>query len=231
MLQFADTLDTTAAAAATSAARDLTTVANVKAAMKITNAASDALIAQLITRVTRLIVEDCRLAVDSVGSVPTFATETLTATWLPVPVSFRNFELFLPWRLPVSSIDSVTEDGNALTVGTDYVKLGARGGRLRRLSSGYPFWWNSNQIVVQFKAGFSPSTTLAVNIDPAIEAAAIEQVKSMLFASDRDPNIRSENVQDVAAVTYSVTGGDAMGSRMLLPTVRDMLAPWRSPMP
>ena len=74
-------------------------------------------------------------------------------------------------------------------------------------------------------------TSLATNIDAAIEAAAIEQIKGMLFAADRDPTIRSENVPDLAAVSYSVPGGDVMGAHVLLPAVRDMLAPWRNPAP
>ena len=91
--------------------------------------------------------------------------------------------------------------------------------------------WNTGKIVVTFKAGFSVATSLATNIDAAIEAAAIEQIKAMLFAADRDPTIRSENVPDIAAVSYSVPGGDVMGANVLLPAVRDMLAPWRNPAP
>jgi hypothetical protein len=38
-------------------------------------------------------------------------------------------------------------------------------------------------------------------------------------------------VPDLAAVSYSVPGGDVMGANVLLPAVRDMLAPWRNPAP
>ena len=50
-------------------------------------------------------------------------------------------------------------------------------------------------------------------------------------AADRDPTLRSENVPDVASLSYSVPGGDVMGANVLLPAVRDMLAPWRNPAP
>ena len=230
MRAFADLLDTTAAAASTTTVRSLTTTANVKTALKISVSTSDSLIDFLIPRVTKLIVDDCKLASDAAGSVPTFARETLRATWYVDPDGYnRGVDLFLPWRLPVYSIDSVVEDGNTRTVSTDYVLMSARPGRLRRVSSDTPVDWSPGKIVVVFKAGFDVTTSLATNIDPVIETAAIEQIKAMLYAANRDPALRSENVPDVAAVSWSVPGGDVMGTDVLLPTVRDMLSDWRKP--
>lgn len=230
MRAIADLLETTAAAASTATARNLTTTANVKTALKITTTASDALIDFLIPRVTKLIVDDCRLASDATGSVPTFARETLRATWFIDPEALvRGYDIFLPWRLPLHTVDAVVEDGTALVAGTDYIVTGARPGRLQRVSDDTPVDWSPAKIVVTFKAGFDTATSLATNIDPAIEMAAIEQVKAMLHAAGRDPALRSENVPDVAAVSWSVPGGDTMGNGVLLPTVRDMLAPWRKP--
>jgi hypothetical protein len=234
MRAFADFLETTAAAASSTTARNLTTTANVKTALKIGVSTSDALIDFLIPRVTKLIVDDCKLASDATGSVPTFARETLRATWQVEASSGdsllgRGSDLFLPWRVPVFSIDAVVEDGVALVASTDYVMLGARPGRLQRVSDDTPVDWSTAKIVVTFKAGFDVATSLATNIDPVIETAAIDQIKAMLFAAGRDPALRSENVPDVAAVTWSVPGGDTMGASALLPTVRDMLTPWRKP--
>ena len=230
MRAFADLLETTAAAASTTTARNLTTQANVKTALKIAVSTSDALIDFLIPRVTKLIVDDCKLASDAAGSTPTFARETLRATWQVDPEgACRGVDLYLPWRLPVFSIDSVVEDGATRTVATDFVLMSANPGRLRRVAADEPVEWSPGKIVVVFKAGFDVATSLATNIDPGIEMAAIEQIKAMLFAANRDPAIRSENVPDVAAVTWSVPGGDTMGANVLLPTVRDMLSPWRKP--
>lgn len=231
MRSFADLLETTTAAAATTAARDLTTTTAVKLALKITVTDNDTLIAALITRASRLIADYCRLAKDAAASAPTFSRETLRATYYADTCATRGPELFLPWRLPVSSIDSVVEDGTTLTVSTDYVLLGSMPGRLRRVSSDVATPWSAAKIVVVFKAGFSATATLSANVDPSIEAAAIEQVKGMLFGASRDPSIRSENVPDLASVSYSVPGGDVMGASVLLPAVRDMLAPWRNPAP
>lgn len=231
MRSFADLLETTAAAASTTAARNLTTTANVKTALRISDSASDTLIEALIPRATQLIVDHCRLARDAAGAIPAFGRETLRATWYVEPSACRGSEIYLPWRAPVYSIDSVVEDGTTLTTATDFVLLGAIGGRLRRLSSDAPAEWSGNKIVVTWKAGFSLASTLAASIDAGLEAAAIEQVKAMLFGADRDPTIRSESAPDLAATSYTVPGGDVMGGNVLLPTVRDMLAPWRNPAP
>lgn len=228
MRAFPDLLETVTAAASTTAARSLTSRANVKTALKISDTASDTLIDALIPRVSALIVAWCRLAADDAGSVPTFGRETLRATWQAC-TGDRGSDLWLPWRLPVSSIDSVTENGSTLNVITDYVRLGARPGRLRRVSDGEATSWSSSAVIVEFKAGFA--ATLADNVDATIEAAVIEQLKAMLKAADRDPALRSEAVPDLASRSFSVTGGDVMGASVLLPAVRDMLTPWRCPQP
>lgn len=230
MRAISDLLETTNAAASTAVARNLTSTANVKTALKISTTASDGLIDFLIPRVTKLIVDDCRLAADATGSVPTFARETLRATWhVDVDPLARGIDIFLPWRVPLYTVDSVVEDGIALVANTDYVLTGTRPGCLRRVSDGTPVEWSVAKIVVTFKAGFDTATSLATNIDPVLEMAAIEQVKAMLYAADRDPAVRSANVPDVAAISWSVPGGDTMGASALLPTVRDMIAPWRKP--
>ena len=232
MRAFSDLLETVTPAAATTAARSLTTTASVKTALKITStdATRDALIDALIPRVTQDIVDWCRLARDGAGTAPTFGSETLRATFRTTS-GYRGAELFLPWRLPVSSITSVVEDGVTLSAGTDYVLKGAMAGRIERLSDSAAIEWSTAKIVVVFVAGYSVSTSLATNIDPAIEAAAIEQVKGQLFGADRDPTIRSENVPDVAAISYSVPGGDVMGAEVLLPAVRSRLARFRNTTP
>lgn len=215
-------------AALTSAARSLTTSTSVQTALRISGSESDELIAALIPRVSALIVSWCRLAPDDAGAQPTFGLETLRATW-QADGDGRGNDLWLPWRLPVSSVDSVTEDGTSLAAGADYVRIGARPGFLRRVSNGIACCWSAGTVVVEFKAGFA--SPAADTVEATIEAAAIEQIRAMLHGADRDPSIRSESVPDLGARTYSVTGGDVMGASVLLPAVRDMLAPWRCPQP
>lgn len=230
MRAFADLLETTAAATDDATNRSLTTVVKVKEALRITDTDSDTIIAALIPRATALIVAWCRLARDGAGAKPTFARETLRATWHAEPIASRGSDLYLPWRVPVFSIDSVVEAGANLTVFTDYLLLGSTPGLLRRMSTDTPGEWSRSKIVVTFKAGFSVSTSLATNIDPTIETACIEQVKGMLYAADRDPVIRSESFDGLGNIAYNSTGGDMLGADVLLPSVRDMLAPWRNPL-
>ena len=230
MRSFADLFETVTAAASTDAERNLTTSAAVKAALRITTTDSDTLIADLIPRVSQLVTDHCRLARDAAGSKPTFARETLRATWhASSDHRCRGVELYLPWRLPLVSIDSVVEDGETLTAGTDFVVTGARPTRLQRMSGDTPIDWANAKIVVTFKAGFA--TTMSGNIDEALEAAAIEQLSAMIAGAGRDPLIRSESFEGLGTVAYSTAGGDMLGAQFLLPSVRDMLAPWRNPLP
>lgn len=227
MQSFADLLETTAQADSSDTERNLTTTAAVKTALKITNSDSDGLIATLIPRVTGLIVNDCRLARDAAGAEPTFALETLRATWYAAE-QCRGPELRLPWRPPLASIDEVTEDGIALAAGSDFIVKGnGRAVRLCRLSGDRRCDWKPAKIVVTFKAGFA--SVLSGKVAKDLEAAAIDQVKALFFGTDRDPAIRSESVPDVASVSYAIPGGDAMDAPLLSPGVRSMLRPWRDP--
>lgn len=230
MRAFADLLETTSAAGAGDAVRNLTTTSAVKTALRITNSDSDSLIDALIPRVTKSIVEHCRLA-RSAAEVPTFARETLRATWYVDPDGkCRGHDLWLPWRPPLASITTVVEDGTTLASGTDFLVLGnGRATFLRRMSSDTPKEWSSAKIVVTWQAGFA--STMSTTVEDDLEAAAIEQIKSALYGADRDPNIKSESVPDLASKSYAMPGGDIMGAHVLLPAVRDMLAPWRNPTP
>lgn len=232
MRKYADLLETVAPADDSAEERNLTTLAKVKTALNITGTDSDALITDLLPKVSKDIENYCRLERSAGGEVPTFALETLRATWFAPDWQERfrprGAEIYLPWRPPIASIDSVTEDGNTLVAGTDYRVLGnGKSARLQRFNGTSPLYWSANEIVVQFKAGFE--SVMSDNIEAELAAAAIEQLKGLLFSVDRDPAIRSENVPDMAAVTYSVPGGDVMGASALLPAVRDRLASWKNP--
>ena len=234
MRSFADLIETVTAAATTAAERNLVTSATVKTALRINDTNSDALIADLIPRVSQLVTDHCRLARDAAGNAPTFARETLRATWYARPYAghgsvCRGCHLYLPWRLPLHTIDSVVENGATLTAGTDYVVTGARPAKLQRQSGDCAIDWSPAKIVVTFKAGFAP--TMSDSIDKAIEAAVVEQLRGWVFGADRDPNVRSVNSPDIGAESYSVTGGDVLGAFVLYPQVRDMLASWRNPVP
>ena len=210
------------AAAANGAARMLTTSAKVQAVLGI--ATDTALIEAMIERVSALAAARCGLARDVAGAMPTFGTETLRATWFVDSGERPRSALILPWRVPVTTITSVVEAAVTLTAGTDYRLVG--GGLVERLVQDAPVAWSSGKIVVTYVAGWALATANAV--PPDLEAAVIEQVKGMYVARARDPAVRSVNVPDVYAASYSVAGGDSIGSSGLLTQVEAALAPYRN---
>ena len=211
------------AAAASGAARMMTTAAKVQAVLGIDT--DTALIEAMIERVSALAAARCGLARDVAGAMPTFGTETLRGTWfVDSGERPRGSALILPWRVPVTAITSVVEAAVTLTAGTDYRLVG--GALVERLAEDAPIAWSSGKIVVTYVAGWALATANAV--PPDLEAAVIEQVKGMYVARARDPAVRSVNVPEVYSASYSVAGGDSIGSSGLLAQVEAALAPYKN---
>jgi hypothetical protein len=219
------------AAAADVAARRLTTAAKVQAVALGGVATDTVLIETIIDRVSAMAVAYCGLARDTMGAIPTFGLETCRATWFSARHHYRHHHhhhgdpaaLILPWRTPITEIVSVVENDVALTTGTDYRLFGA--GVLRRMCSDLPITWCPGKIVVVYKAGWTVATVDA--IPPDLEAAIIEQVKTMYLTRGRDPTLRSETVPDVHQATFSVAGGDSVGDSGLLVQVEGALATYK----
>ena len=198
---------------ANAAARRLTSAANVNAVLGQGSTVDQALLESAIDRVSAQCAEYCNLAKDIAGALPTFGAETLEATWLATNCS-RDHELLLPWRVPVTSISSVGEDGVTLS-STDYQTKA--GGILERICSDAPMCWSSRKIVVVYVAGWS----LPANVPPDLEGQVIEQVKYAYKSRARDGSIRSKSVPDLYSVSYAVPGGDSIGeSGLFLPLER-----------
>lgn len=215
-----DPLFEVTSAAANAAARRLVTAAYVAATME--DPPSDAELESYIDEVTAKAARFCNLATDVAGAYPpTFAAETCRATYFIAECS-RGPNLILPWRVPVTSISSVVEDGVTLTSGTDYRLIA--GGMLLRLSSDAPYYWSTGKIVVTYVAGWA--ATLSTNAPADLQAAVAEQVKYRAMAIDKDPAIRSESVPDVYTASYAVAGGDNVGNSGLLVQVESALRPY-----
>lgn len=178
----------------------------------------DATLNLLIDWASQAMADYCLLARPAGGERATFALETLRATWYETCAP-RSPELLLPWRLPVTEIVSVVEDGTTLVAGTGFKMTGARPGVLLRLDGNSPTFWSSAKLVVEFKAGLTlPSVEL--------EQPAIRQVTYAYKARRRDPSLRSREVPDVMSESYNVAGGDVMGDR-LIPEVCAALSAWK----
>lgn len=209
-------------AAANAAARRLTTAAKVQAVLFGGATTDTALLEAMIDRVSARAARHCNVACDATGTLPTFGRETCRATWLADRCR-QACELVLPWRVPVTSISSVVEDGVTLPA-TDYRLRG--GAILERLSDDVPVPWSRAKIVVTYVAGWQLETADQVPAD--LEAAIIDQVRTMYQTRARDLTLRSEQVPDVYSATYNVPGGDSIGSDGLLVHVEAALADYRA---
>jgi hypothetical protein len=209
--------------AADAAARRLTTAARVRNVLRTPATSEDPLIEQLIDRASGMAASYCRLARDQRGEVPTFGAETLRATWYgEANNQRRSSRLVLPWRVPVSAIDSVLEAGTTLAADADYTLLS--GCMLQRQGNEGPRTWSSGKIVVVYRAGW----TLPDGVPAEIEGPLIDQVKLAYLGADRDPGVRAETVPDVHQVQFNVAGGDAIGESGLLKSFESALAPFKN---
>ena len=206
--------------AANAAARRLTTAAKVQAALRI-GAVDTPLIESIIDAVSGECVRFCNLARAVAGPVPTFGQEFVCATWLGTDMG-RKSTLILPWRAPITTVDSVIEDGATLVMNTDFWLLG--GGMLERMAADSPVCWSTGKIVVSYTAGWS----LPADVPAELEGQVIEQVKMKYLATDRDPALRSENTPDVWSGSYAVAGGDSIGESGLLKSLEAALSPFKA---
>lgn len=210
---------------ASAALRRLTSAANVRAVLFESDTADDTLIGTIIDRVSGRFAWYCGLARDAAGTPPTFGRETLRATFDASSAfcAVAERELKLPWRVPVTSISSVTEDGSTVSSSEYRIKAG---GFVERLDSdGNPSYWSAGKIVVQFIAGWDLSSV--ANVPPEVEGAAIEQVKLEYLAADRDPAIASEAVPEVYSARFNVAGSEALGKSGLLFSAEAALTAYR----
>lgn len=145
--------------------------------------------------------------------------ETVTQTFWDVGCE----EYLILRRRPNVSISSITVDDVATT---DY-RIDPETGLLYCLdTSDYPtFWVSCKSIAVVYSAGYIMPGQANANLEPALEAAAIELLQSYWQSRGRDPLIKSESVPDLGEVSYWVGAVGEAGS--LPPGVETKIAPFR----
>lgn len=201
--------------------------AAIKAELSITDGASDALIDQKIGEASELIARHCNRV---------FARETVQDQIRRVPAAHRATLRDRGWplqlsRWPLASVTSVTEDGTALTGGTDY-EINADVGQLVRLdgSDGLSRWGGLKTVAV-FVAGFYlPDDSgyvagAAASLPGSVELAARKVSKLLWFDKARDPRLRSEQVEGVGRDEYWV--GSLGEDGALPPEILGLLSPFR----
>jgi len=134
--------------------------------------------------------------------------------------------LFLPWRIPLISVTSVTANGTALDLTDMLIYPMAAAALITGLRGGA-------RVTVEFEAGsiLPPEDEAAPPL--ILQQAALGELRAANFATDRDPTLRSESTPDVYSVSYGLGGagsgagfGGAAASDALLPETLALLGPW-----
>lgn len=189
---------------------DLAKIADIKTLFNITDTASDAALALMITRASAAAQNYCNNA---------FVVETIKDQFYPGSDGFPwtvkyDFDLLQLTRWPVVTISSLVETiGGVVTTlveGTDFIDDSSLG-QLTRLNTYAgapatpyePTVWRSNPVTVQYTAGFSP---IPLDVADAVEII----VKGKYYGQTRDPMLRSENVPGVLSAAWFAVDGNGM---------------------
>lgn len=167
--------------------RDLTTLAQIKSELSLTDGADDVWVADAISRVSVDIARFCNR---------TFGLEQMSETFrLRQPAD----KLMLA-RFPVVLIDSIVEGGTSLIEGQ--WEADTASGMLYRLDAGDTARWCAGKVTVTYTAGYRLPGDPLRDLPGDIETATVEMIKAMWFRRSRDPAARSEAVQGVSTIAY-----------------------------
>lgn len=189
--------------------RDLTTLANVKAELDVTDGASNIILQRYISSASLAASQYCNRI---------FPVETVSEKFL-FPEYWNRMvrEGVKPLQLsrwPIVAVTSVTENAILLVENTDYLVDKANGQLTRLDSSAYPRSWSPLPLVVAYSAGYA-------TIPADLEDAVIRMVTKRFRAKGRDATLKSESLPGVRDVTYWIATGSAAGN--MTPDVADIL--------
>src|SRR6266704_583649 len=183
----------------TATSYDLTTLANVKAELDVTNGASDTILRRYISGASQASMQYCNRI---------FAVETVSEQFLSGHARRLTRNGVMPLQLtrwPLITVTSVTEDGDLLVENTDYL-VDKTNGQLTRLdSSGFPRTWPTLSIIVVYSAGYSTT--------PAdLEDAIIRMVTKRWSAKGRDATLKQESIPGVIEQQFWIATGTEAGN-------------------
>lgn len=162
----------------------LLTIAEMRAAAGVTDAAQDDDLNAMGLRIAATIATECRVAIGA-GGEPTLLRETLTEVIRQVNVDY----LFLSRRHNVS-ITSIVVDGDTLTA--DDYEVDAESAKLTFLIDDVPVKWRANKVTVVYAAGFS-------TVPADLKLAAMDFFRLAWQEKSRDPSLKSQEI-DVPGV-------------------------------
>lgn len=125
-------------------------------------------------------------------------------------------------RRPIVSMTSITEDGTALDAADR--EFDPESGMVYRLSSDERICWTARKITIVYVAGYLMPDETGTTLPYAITRATLMTAAAMFHAIGRDPALRSESVDGVAAASYLDPRAAALG---LPPAAADLLMPFR----
>jgi hypothetical protein len=208
--------------------RSLLTLAEMKAALGIVDAASDAALTMLGAQISDMIAHECRVPVDGV-TPPTLRSETVIDEMNnDLRYSGKTWPIVLARRF-VTSITSVVVAGTTIVAADYQIDKGA--GLLRRVNEGGTIiCWSSGKIVVTYVAGF-------LTVPEPLKLAAITVLREQWSfaaqggAAPRDPMVKSEAVDGVSRFEYFAQPGGSSGSMSsvmaISPSASGMLTPYK----
>lgn len=196
---------------APAASQDLINLDTLKLELGITDSSSDARLSQIITRASGVV------------------TRISGRVWINEEVEekfYFNFCECVPAlvlrRRPIITINSLTENGSALTEDVDF-SIDAERGMLYRINfvhfvNGVP---GSPSIVVDYNAGYTIGGSPPGNVPAIVEQATIIMSKAYWFGGSRDPGIKSETTFELDSVTYRDAADAEAAVRNLLGIISD----------
>ena len=204
----------------------LTTLARAKQTLGLNNTDNDTLISELITRASDESISYLRVIEPDDGSANSLGREVYEET---IRYATGDYQLFLS-RRPVSNITSIVEGTTTLTA-SDY-QINKATGVIERLGSDEISTWGNDKIVVTYEAGYLLPEEVGRNLPHDIEEAVIEIIRSRLIETGVvEPEIRSEQIEDVGRVSYVTSGSHSFKSGGYIPDrARALLSRHRNPM-
>lgn len=193
---------------------DLTSLANVKAELGISDTNSDTLLARYITSASLAAEQYCNRA---------FVVESIQDQFFSDERSslFRNgLEKLQLSRWPINDLTSVVENSVTLVENTDFITDVASGQLVRIDSNGNLRRWSVLPIVVVYDSGYD-------TIPGDIEDAVIRMVTRRFASKGRDPNLKQQNIPGVIEQSWWIATGTDSGN--MSPDISDILDNYRVP--
>jgi Phage gp6-like head-tail connector protein len=190
----------------------LIALADLKALLGIADSAHDTLLGNIIQRGSDAIARFCNCV---------FAQRTVIET-LPGP----GGQLLKLKFSPIVTLTSIAFDG--ATVDPDTYTLTEPEAGIVFCESYWAYTGHKYSYAATYTHGYNlPDMAGADTLPHDIQQAALELCKGMWLARQRDPSVTMESVPDVYTVQYGGQGRNGAPMGAIVPTVQELLLPYK----